>query len=1012
MARSRISSAVRTGLGFVLRPANPLRPLDTHMGEVEGGGAMAARAGAQAFGPESGPVASLAAIADDHERFQAAMRLHGTREDDLPRMEHGADRRFRTWFVVATVALCYAILTPSLGLLGRTGSPLLDFCLPWLILLAVGSKAVRASYDLYILRKRSLVPFRAWLHEPAAWLGAHPAGRTAALALLCLAGAAAGLAPHEAAAQAATPGASAASVLAHWSTWASQATAANDLSLQWMARLFPGAAVAWGGTSSTTDVLIPLFTLFNGVLMALAALSLTWFTVSATVHTAHTGKLLGERYHQIWAPIRICLGYALIAPIQGYCLAQYLVIMMIMGSYGLTNAMWSTYVTAMLSPTSAATLVGPQVDVANQLASQVLRAETCMQVAKSYAANQGGVWGWTVGLVVAPSTVPFAEPPVGGTTSGYSTVWDYGPLCGSLTVGSFTQTAQNAIGAAWNADSDPASFGQEVQAYQAFDTKRTAALGALVAAIRYGSTAGTVPAAATSCSASPPTPPPPSGGDETQGLPALLAASVTPGGTAPTGNGVMLAANALQSAAVYNATLVSAAKGMACSLDTSGRANFQATASALGWASAGALNFTLTRLSAAAVDRAAGAMPAVVGVQLGQAQTDEIRTRMSRTLDSLSLLVANSTSNDYVGRDGVHVREDHQSWNPLSLLFKKPMDILAVGMTNMARLDPVNPMGDIVMWGNASLTAGEALFTGFIVATAASDATEKALENGLTNLPASIAAGVQGSLRAIAPYMTMITTGLFVFGAINAYVLPMVPYIMWFFAVVACATLAIELVLVAPIAAFFHVRYDGQELIDGPQKAIYTLTFHAITRPPLLLFGLILSNSLFAVMASYLNQTFALAMTSSAGNNIIGVVGVLTMMALLLYLHYQLAVRCMSLVHQVPSMAAHIMGAPDLQRGEGQETNQVFAAVGSFVRNQGTSAITAGLTSGKQPSAADRANAEKEKKQAAGVQERIATALEGKSGSGGGGRGSNAFGGESAGPQGDAPPGKSKDGNT
>ncbi len=104
-----------------------------------------------------------------------------------------------------------------------------------------------------------------------------------------------------------------------------------------------------------------------------------------------------------------------------------------------------------------------------------------------------------------------------------------------------------------------------------------------------------------------------------------------------------------------------------------------------------------------------------------------------------------------------------------------------------------------------------------------------------------------GVFLSVQPFFDTILYAVMTVGVILAYVIPMLPFMIWFFAVLTCAGLAMELVIAAPVAAFFHIRFDGQELIDGPQRAIYGIMFNAILRPPLLLFGLIAANILLTV---------------------------------------------------------------------------------------------------------------------------------------------------------------------
>ena len=67
----------------------------------------------------------------------------------------------------------------------------------------------------------------------------------------------------------------------------------------------------------------------------------------------------------------------------------------------------------------------------------------------------------------------------------------------------------------------------------------------------------------------------------------------------------------------------------------------------------------------------------------------------------------------------------------------------------------------------------------------------------------------------------------------------------------------------------------------------------------------------------------------------IGIVGILTMLLIAMYLHYQLAIRCLRLITEVPRMVSQILGVQDGDRGENDMHSNVFAAVGRFTNNAG-----------------------------------------------------------------------------
>ena len=928
--KSWLIGRVRKAARIAIIPANPMSSVSKMLHYVEEDTLRVASIFKDASRSATHSDLDLAAIADPHDRFMRAISQQGVGEADIPNIERTAKLRFQIYFLATVLALGYAILAPAFGLLGHSLVPLLNRGLPWIFLPPFIAQTVRASYVLYQVRRRAMVPLRDWLADPAAWLGGGE-GLSALLLLLTVGAGFGAIIPSDVLAGTTAPASNAAGAISQVTSQLATMTHSNDLSLNWLMQLFPGAAAAWGGTASGTDVWVPLFSTFNGIICYVGAMMLCWHSIAGIANTAHSGKVLGEVWNTMWAPIRVVGGFALTVPVNGYCMAQLLVIMVISWGYALANLEWNAYVATMIGP-SASTLVAPSTDSTSNMVTQVLRAETCAQTLTMYQ-NEFQAASSTASAVVnaltfnlfASSRPAYQLPPTGGTPTGdgIGTVWDYGQVCGmfKITAGSYGSTTANLSGATNTVNStNQDSFTNmqaEQAAYTAFDQARVTQFGTFVAAIR-----GT-------------------------GLPNDIAASTSVGPNSADNSAAAAGKMATISTAAqtFNTSIASAAATMSNTLDVSGRASFQQTATDLGWASAGALNFTLARLSAEVTDHVQGSYPAASDIQLDKVDdASEVKGRLNTALKALGALSSATQESAVLSRGDVQVREDYASWNPLSILFKPLGDRIAKGMTTELALDPVHPMSDIMALGNGMMVAGETLFVSYVGMRAAAGTAEKALENGVSQAPAAIPEGALQALIAVGSYVQMVSATLMIMGAMEAYVLPLVSYIMWLFAVMACIGYVIELVMAAPIAAFQHIRMDGRELIDQHQRTIYLMMFNGALRPTFLLFGLIASNIVFSVMAGFVNKTFAAAMLSSQGNNIIGVIGQVTMVGVLLYVHYQLAVRSMSLVHQIPAMVSEILGARDASRGEEQHGSNVVGAIVNTAHSGGRGFVAAAMT--------------------------------------------------------------------
>ena len=94
------------------------------------------------------------------------------------------------------------------------------------------------------------------------------------------------------------------------------------------------------------------------------------------------------------------------------------------------------------------------------------------------------------------------------------------------------------------------------------------------------------------------------------------------------------------------------------------------------------------------------------------------------------------------------------------------------------------------------------------------------------------------------------------------------------------------------------------------------------------------------------NATFKLAIVSVQGENFIGICQTMGLVALQVFIQYQVLTRSVSMIHRVPQMVATLMnaGVRDLS-GEDEGRNLIVAAAGSI--RGGTSKAAASALSPK-----------------------------------------------------------------
>ncbi|OLP58123.1 hypothetical protein BJF93_05685 [Xaviernesmea oryzae] len=172
------------------------------------------------------------------------------------------------------------------------------------------------------------------------------------------------------------------------------------------------ATSAWGRTLQV----------FTSTLFAFCAVLIAYSTVSGIVQSAYTGKALGDRWHQIWTPLRVIVGAGLLLPLPstGFSPAHYLLRDVVArGGINLADASWGVFVQTVAS---GETTILPVSSAGSTVAMSILRHEICAAVYN----KAGKLWGWH-----APSPEP-AGSISGLGIPGYAQklTWSYGPTCG------------------------------------------------------------------------------------------------------------------------------------------------------------------------------------------------------------------------------------------------------------------------------------------------------------------------------------------------------------------------------------------------------------------------------------------------------------------------------------------------------------------------------------------------------------------------------------------------------
>jgi conjugal transfer/type IV secretion protein DotA/TraY len=156
------------------------------------------------------------------------------------------------------------------------------------------------------------------------------------------------------------------------------------------------------------------------------------------------------------------------------------------------------------------------------------------------------------------------------------------------------------------------------------------------------------------------------------------------------------------------------------------------------------------------------------------------------------------------------------------------------------------------------------------------------VEGGIRNLTYAAIGGISGAgLAAISEnflgatadmaanlLLTFAMIGLTA-GFILFYIVPMLPFLYFFFAMSGWVKAIFEAMVGAPLWALAHIRISGEGLAGQAGVSGYFLILEIFLRPILMIFGLLASISIFSALVSVLNQIFDIVTHNVGGFDII-----------------------------------------------------------------------------------------------------------------------------------------------
>ena len=220
---------------------------------------------------------------------------------------------------------------------------------------------------------------------------------------------------------------------------------AGDLSLTYLSQIFGSMnGLLPGAKFQGPSLFGMMFTTFNSIILAIAALMVLYVTIVGVMMTAHEGEFMGKKWNNIWIPIRSVLGIAALVPmpvVGGYSALQVVMMWVIVLGVGAADNVWNTvlgYKSLLGSPYSQQSLPTTATeDQMNKLFSGLVCDATARISTNPYGTDKLPKAGSYYCLVNNNSfcSSSFQFPPANPNCSGGQCTFSLGPngTCGVLT---------------------------------------------------------------------------------------------------------------------------------------------------------------------------------------------------------------------------------------------------------------------------------------------------------------------------------------------------------------------------------------------------------------------------------------------------------------------------------------------------------------------------------------------------------------------------------------------------
>jgi len=665
---------------------------------------------------------------------------------------------------------------------------------------------------------------------------------------------------------------------------------------------------------------------YSTAMMIVASLIVVYYVIVVVGEAAQSGKPFGGRFNSLWAPVRLVLALGLLVPLGGGLnSAQYIVLYLAKMGSGFATQGWIAY-TKNFNPISSTPLSVANAPNVSQLVKMVFESEACratwrkvqsgqlpVRIAAVYQDKDGNIGSFIPKFSAYDVTNAVQKKAV---TLKY--VWtnegnvkNPSPLCGGITF-NFKTVNKIDFGGADQLQKQANQIAEDILVHYAILIGRT-----------INAVSGNDPSVASDGAEKP--------GTASYEFAQLYTTSNDTGVDKSTFNEENIAAKV--STAIDTAQRQTNAEIRTKTIDTTVKTDvikkMRDDASARGWGSAGVYYLEMSKASQAISNAVNSTGPSPLTIDQGALNSKTGSASGFTTLSAGIWCMGNCPAATEADKEVIAalghlptIRDKSSGSVPATNYDGRPQ-LVPIGNADVLaeHIDKDLP-GKVVKWlfGDAfirlldrpTLSPMETLIQG------GSDVLQRSFSMVDLFLVAKMAelipvvGGLAGAFSGILWFL--ITIGAAV-GIVLFYVLPMMPFMYFFFSVVNWVIEVMEAFISMPLFALAHLRIDGDGLPGQAAMSGYMTLFGVFLRPILIILGLIIGSLIFGAGSFYLAQIYKSAVFSHQ----IGATGdidfsklsgfdITIYMILFVYIIYLLANATFKLIDKIPDEAMRWIG--------------------------------------------------------------------------------------------------------